>query len=69
MKSAFKINIKHHYKLFYTIMPAKSTIDVYKRQLQSYVPALHPLMKDYSVTKCLVCTCLLYTSAKQIMYR
>ena len=24
--------------------------------LQSYVPALHPLMKDYSVTKCLVCT-------------
>ena len=24
--------------------------------LQSYVPALHPLMKDYGVTKCLVCT-------------
>ena len=24
--------------------------------LQSYEPALHPLMKDYSVTKCLVCT-------------
>ena len=23
--------------------------------LQSYVPALHPLMKDYGVTKCLVC--------------
>ena len=26
------------------------------RSLQSYVPALHPLMKDYGVTKCLVCT-------------
>ena len=24
--------------------------------LQSYVPALYPLMKDYGVTKCLVCT-------------
>ena len=24
--------------------------------LQSYVPGLHPLMKDYGVTKCLVCT-------------
>ncbi|WP_367925231.1 aspartate-semialdehyde dehydrogenase [uncultured Ruthenibacterium sp.] len=24
--------------------------------LQSYVPALHPLMKDFGVTKCLVCT-------------
>ena len=24
--------------------------------LQSYVPALHPLMKDYGVTMCLVCT-------------
>ena len=25
-------------------------------RLQSYVPALHPLMKVYGVTKCLVCT-------------
>ncbi|MEG1406880.1 MAG: aspartate-semialdehyde dehydrogenase [Ruthenibacterium sp.] len=24
--------------------------------LQSYVPALHPLMKDFGVSKCLVCT-------------
>ena len=24
--------------------------------LQSYVPALHPLMRDYGVSKCLVCT-------------
>lgn len=24
--------------------------------LQSYVPALHPLMKEYGVSKCLVCT-------------
>ncbi|MEG0110623.1 MAG: Asd/ArgC dimerization domain-containing protein, partial [Oscillospiraceae bacterium] len=24
--------------------------------LQSYVPALHPLMADYGVSKCLVCT-------------
>ena len=30
--------------------------------LQSYVPALHPLMKDFGVSKALVCTCLLYTS-------
>ena len=28
----------------------------YNCSLQSYVPALHPLMKDYGVTKCLVCT-------------
>ena len=31
--------------------------------LQSYVPALHPLMKDYSVTKCLVCTYLAISGA------
>ena len=29
--------------------------DVYKRQLQSYVPAIHPLM-DLGITKVLACT-------------